>query len=401
MALPIEDIICLRNGQAPAHLGLIHDMTLGSEIWLDRFERYYLDQFIPTGGSKVKVLVGNEGSGKSHLLRCIQLLAEQKNYTALYFSARQVGAKLCDVPNLYRMVAAAMDLDRLITGLAGKVGSELGYAHAIYDGKGRLLPYITEEGYGAPDAAREIRVTIARLLRHADISPSFFTFAFSVLKERLIGQDIDTQHIAARWLLGEKLSPSERRESGLYETLSKATARRWLDSLLKLMTLSGQPGLVVLIDDLDVLYERSPETGRFMYTPSNNKDTYELFRQIIDDADLLKNLALVLAGRRNLLEDEKRGFKSYEALWMRLQTGLVPSGHFNALCDIVDVDQHLASLGPDFPEKLARHLTGVFANYGMKRKYRDLSMDMNLGIALKTVVIDQVFTSDSNEETVS
>ena len=400
MALPVEDIICLRNGQAPGHLDLVHDMTLGTDIWLNRFESHYLDQFIPDGGSKVKVLIGNEGSGKSHLLRYIQYLAEQKNYTSLYMSARTVGSKLCDVPSLYRLVASALDLDCMITGLARKVGFELGYSAAIYDGKGKLLPYIAEEGYGAPDAAREIRITVARLLRHADISPSFFTFAFSLLKERLIGLDIDNQHLAERWVRGEKLVPSERRDSGLYEILNKTTARRWLDSLLKLISLSGQQGLVILIDDLDVLYERSPETDRYLYTPNNNKDTCEMFRQIIDDADLLKNLMVVLAGRRNLLDDDKRGFKSYEALWMRLQTGLVPSVRFNALCDVVDVDQHLAAQGPDFPVRLSRHLTDVFAQYGLKRKYRDLSYDMNSFMALKSVVIDNVFTSDTNEETI-
>lgn len=398
MALPVDDIICLRNGQAPGHLELIHDMTLGTDVWLSRFETHYLDRFIPGGGSKVKVLIGSEGSGKSHLLRYIQYLSLQKNYTALYLSARTVGSKLCDVPSLYRLIAASMDLDHVLTGLACKVGAELGYGKAIYDGTGRLLPYVAEEGYSAPDAAREIRITISRLLRNADLSPSFFTFAVSLLKERLIGLDIDEHHLAERWIRGEKLQPFERRDSGLYEVLNKTTARRWLDSLLKLLVLSGQQGLVILIDDLDVLYERSPENGRYLYTPANNKDTYELFRQLIDDADLLKNLMIVLAGRRNLLEDEKRGFKSYEALWMRLQTGLVPSGLFNALCDIVDVDQHLAALGQEFPARLSEHLKRVFAQYGLKRKPKDQPPLELVMPALKSVVMGNTFTSDGATE---
>jgi hypothetical protein len=147
------------------------------------------------------------------------------------------------------------------------------------------------------------------------------------------------------------------------------------------------------------LYERSAETGRFLYSPSQNKDTYELIRQIIDDADLLKNLVFLLAGRRNLVEDEKRGLKSYEALWMRLQTGLVPSGRFNPLCDIVDVDQHLAAAGPDFPRRLSHHLGVVFSQYGLKRKARESSPDDSSRVALRTTVIDNAYSNESEMET--
>ena len=394
MALVVEDLINLRNGAAPVNLDLVRDMTLGTDAWLDRFVPYYLDQFIPSGGSKVKVLLGNEGSGKSHLLRYIQQSAQARHYTAVYLSARTAGPKLCDVPNLYRLIAGTIDMDQLITGLSRKVAESLGYGATIYSGRDKLLPYVMEEGYGAPDSAREIRMATARLLKNADLSPACFTCAFTLLKDRLISDDPDGARAALRWFRGEKLERFERRDSGLFETLQKATARRWLDSLLKLIVLSGQQGLAVLIDDLDVLYERSPETGRFLYTPANIKDTYELFRQLIDDADLLQNFLLVLAGRRAMLDDDRRGFKSYEALWMRLQTGLVPSGRFNPLCDIVDTDEHLKALGDDFPARLSSHLGTVFSQYGLKKKPRDPALDTLPPQALKSVVINNVFSAD-------
>jgi len=399
MALVVEDIISLRNGQAPTNLELVRDMTLGTEVWLDRFLPYYLDSYLPQGGSKVKLLVGSEGSGKTHLLRYVQSAALDRGYATLFLSARTAGPKLSDVPNLYRLIASTLDVEKLVTGLSRKVADSLGYADSIYDGKGKLLPYIMEEGYGAPDAAREVRIAAARLLKNADISPSCFTFAFTLLKDRLISEEPASVDLAVRWFRGEKLERFERRDSGLFETLQKTTARRWLDSLLKLLVLSGYQGLIVLIDDLDVLYERSAETGRFLYSPSQNKDTYELFRQIVDDADLLKNLGLLLAGRRNLVEDEKRGFKSYEALWMRLQTGLVPSGRFNPLCDIVDVDQHLVAEGPDFPQRLSRHLGVVFSRYGLKRKNRESGPGESSRVALRTAVIDNAYSGESEMET--
>ncbi|HBP38328.1 MAG TPA: hypothetical protein DD640_06235, partial [Clostridiales bacterium] len=79
---------------------------------------------------------------------------------------------------------------------------------------------------------------------------------------------------------------------------------------------------------------------------------------------------------------------------MRLQTGLVPSGRFNPLCDIVDVDEHLTALGEDFPGKLSRHLNDVFHQYGLKKKPRDKVLDLLPPLALKSVVINNIYTGD-------
>lgn len=397
MALTVDDIIHLRNGQPPENLELVGDMTIGTEIWLERFLQYYLDMYIAEGGSKVKVLIGSEGSGKSHMLRYIQFMAEQKGYSTLFIPARNAGSKLNDIPGLYRLIAASIDMERVIRGLSTKVAESMGYGHTLYDGTGKLLPYIIEEGYGAADAAREIRIATAKVLKDADFSSSLFTFAFTLLKDRLMNDDSGSTRIAVKWLKGEKLERFERQSSGLFETLQKSNARQWLGSILKLLVFSGIKGLIVLIDDIDVLYERSSETGRFIYTPGNIKDTCELIRQIIDDAETLKGLMLLIAGRRNVIDDEKRGFKSYEALWMRLQTGLVPSAAFNSLCDIVDVDKHLEALGPDFSKKLSKHLYSVFGKYGLKRKYRDDIPDFSSFSGLKASVMENAYLCDNVE----
>ncbi|MDW7658345.1 MAG: BREX system ATP-binding domain-containing protein, partial [Bacillota bacterium] len=134
MALVVEDLINLRNGTAPMNLDLVQDMTLGTEVWLRRFIPHYLEQYIPSGGSKVKVLIGGEGSGKSHLLRYIQKAARDRKYTAVYLSARTAGPKLSDVPNLYRLIAGTIDMEQLVTDLSRKVAESLGYGATIYNG---------------------------------------------------------------------------------------------------------------------------------------------------------------------------------------------------------------------------------------------------------------------------
>ena len=60
------DLQNLRQGIPPASVELLSAMTLGREHWLDRFKEHYLKNYIASGGSKVKVLIGREGTGKTH-----------------------------------------------------------------------------------------------------------------------------------------------------------------------------------------------------------------------------------------------------------------------------------------------------------------------------------------------
>ena len=189
--------------------------------------------------------------------------------------------------------------------------------------------------------------------------------------------------------MGEKLERFERRATSLFERLQRTNARYWLNSLIALLNYSGVKGFVVLIDDLEVLTKKDEEFGKFIFTPNQVKDFYELIRQIIDDAELLNQFFMVIAGDRSLVDDERRGFKSYEALWMRLQTGLIPSGRFNSFADIVDTDEHLRTLGDNFPQQVSKKLIDILKTEGFKRngeiKIKDLKDMSNLKAAVLEV----------------
>lgn len=315
----------------------------GRSIWLDPFAQHYLYNYIACGGSKVKVLVGNEGAGKTYLLRCVEADACRQGYAVVRLSARDVSHRLNDLPNLYRVIFSQIDREKLVWGLCRTVAARLGYDESRYAGEGKLTPLLLEDGLPRYDAEREIRSAAAKLFRQSDFGPSFATFAYTVARDGLIeGLGAEAFDVQLRWLAGEKLDRLQQHETGLLEQLKKVNARYWLNSLIRLLRLAGLTGLVVAIDELEVMTERSPETGRFLYPQTAIRDTCEMFRQMIDDVELLNGFLLLLSGRRQIIEDEKRGFKSYEALWMRLQTGLVPSVRFNPYADIVDVDAHRA-----------------------------------------------------------
>lgn len=378
MKIEQQDIEDLRSGQPPLNEELLAKMTLGRELWLNGFKEHYLEKYIATGGSKVKVLVGSAGTGKTHLLSCIELDAKNLGYQTVYLSA--LDYSLNDLPGLYRAIVKEIDKERIVQGLCCYVATVLGYGEDRYDGTQPLAPMLYDK-LGRDLAVHEIKKAAGEAFKDVDFGPSFKAFAYGAINNRMINGNETDIDLALKWLSGEKLERREKQALHLFEGLQKTNARYWLNSLINLLTIAGIKGLVVAIDDLEAMTERSDQTKRFVYSTNAIKDVCELFRQLIDDGELLNNFLLLLAGRREMIEDEKRGFKSYEALWMRLQTGLVPSERFNPLADIVDTDKHLQANGDNFPVRVNTRLRELFREIDLKLEYKglpDLSKYSNL-----------------------
>lgn len=376
------DIEALCSGHPPLNEEFLTKMTLGRGLWLDRIREHYLNNYIATGGSKVKVLVGGEGSGKTHLIHCIQQDAKTLGYETVYLSARDYGDyRLNQLPGLYYAIVQQIDKERLIKGLCCRVARHLGYEADKYDGTDIFIQILIEDTeLPREEAILKIEKAAVQVFRHVDFGPSFRAFAYRVINSHMINGIEKDIRLALRWLSGEKLERHERKDLLLFERLQRNNARYWLNSLIRLLEVAGITGLVVAIDDLEVMTEHSKETGRFIYSPNAIKDICELFRQLIDDAELLNHFFLLLAGRREMIEDEKRGFVSYDALWMRLQTGLVQK-KFNPLADMVDTDAHLEMNGKDFPDRVQIHLRQILSEMGVELQYEgfpDLSQHSDL-----------------------
>jgi hypothetical protein len=383
------DLEALLSGHPPVNPELLMSMTLGRDRWLDYLRDHYLGNYIADGGSKVKVLVGGIGTGKTHLLRCALRDAELGGYATVYLSARDY--RLNDLTSLYRAIVQQIDKLDLVNGLCYLVAQKLGFGQ--YTDADDLLAYLLEDrGLTRDLAIHEIKKTIGLALKDVDVSASFKAFAYSVINNRLISGNQEGIRIALKWLAGEKLERHQKQATLLFERLQKTNARYWLNSLIRLLHLAGRAGLVVAIDDLEVMAERSLETRRFLYTPNAIKDTCELFRQLIDDMELLDHFLLLLAGRREMIDDDRRGFKSYEALWMRLQTGLLPIEKFNPLADIVDTDTHLVANGKEFPERVQARLQLLLQEAGLELHEHE-PLDLSEHSQLRAKVIEVALTT--------
>lgn len=346
------DIELLRSGKPPQNAEWLELLTEGKELLFSRFCSHLLDDYIPAGGSKFKFISGKSGSGKTHFLHHIIAESQKRNYFAINLSLRSVDFKLSNIVHLYQSIIGTVDISELITKISQKIAGDMGYENLRFteSEKSLLEKIVEEEGIGRGSAQKAVRSEVGKFCRQADISPSFQSFIFLVCGEKLGLFDSVPGHFSTksllgiRWLSGEKVSAKERRQIGIFEKLNKQNARTWLYSLFRLLRLSGKTGVLVTLDDFEVLNEKNPETGRYFYTPAAATDVFEFFRQIIDDAEHLPGLLFIVAGKNHGLDDEKRGISSYEALWMRLQTGIVMPGTLNPYSDLIDMDIFMEKL---------------------------------------------------------
>jgi hypothetical protein len=331
-------LACLRQGQPPPDEEILTAVTIGGEegIW-EFWREQYLADYIAAGGSKVKFLTGRPGSGKTHALYLLLAEARRLGYVAVYTDARQT--RLNRFESFYQAVLDTVDVAGLVAGYAASVVTSLGYSAAEISLDQNFFSWAQEQGRAAEPLRREIQEKLENLYQDRKINHSF-ALAFTQLCADYLG----TRRLAPEqkdaltdWLKGRPVPAKLLKPLKIFTRIDRYNARYMLASFLYVLRLGGRRGLCVAVDSTEALLERGPEGGRFLYGRMARNEVYESLRQLIDDFAGFTGAFFIFAGRPDLLHDEKSGFKSYEALWMRIQNE-VSGRRPNRFADLVDQD---------------------------------------------------------------
>ena len=337
---PDQDRDRLLSGKAPKDGGQLRKLTVALDSLTDFWAKQYLETYIPAGGSKIKFITGYPGSGKSHFSSCVRMEAEARDYLTVSFSARDVW--LHDFKYIYLEIIRQCDPEQLLTSCAMQIVRSMGYNPEEIPEKGRFVDLLAERGENDAVNKKAIRDNLRGMFTKNPLLDNTFAQACSLLTGGILGHPVleySHRQTLLAWLNGEEtLKAAQLRAAGLTPVkITKYNARHLLRSLCEVIRLAGKPGLVVNIDDLEVLLNRG--SGDSMkYTKTRRDDTYESIRQLIDDIDSLKNILFLICFDRELMENESVGMKSYQALWLRIQNEVI-STRFNRFADIVDMDR--------------------------------------------------------------
>lgn len=331
---------------------------LGLDFITDFWCTHYIGEYISGGGSKIKFITGREGSGKSSLLHVMRVTALGSGYQVAALSADSVWMN--DFREIYCAVLAQCDLDLCLHGCADQIISNMGYDPSEIPEGYSFMDYLSARGENTPIVKREIREQLKKVFLQNGQLDNNFALAFSLLTGGVLGHPVlerQNRDILLQWLYGDKtIKSSVLRGLGLSPTkITKFNARYMLRSLSEVLHISGCSGLLVTVDNLDALLNLSGSSD-IAYTKMKREDTYESIRQLIDDIDSMHNIMFLFAFDRILMDDDRNGLKSYQALWMRIQSE-VSGTRFNRFADIVDLDKMEAQVfDPDLIVKISENI---------------------------------------------
>lgn len=329
-----------RVGQHLIQVGRKHEIeTLVAD--LDR---------LADGGSAIRFVIGEYGSGKTFFLNLIRAVAMEK-----------------------KLVTANADLnpDRRLHATGGQ-------ARSLYAELMRNLSTRTKPDGGAMTGIVEKFVSTAKAeaalqgvateaiirqkLAHLTEMVNGFDFA-DVIAAYYKGFETGNEQLKAdaiRWLRGEFNTKTEARQAlGVRAIVDDASFYDQLKLFARFVRLAGFSGFLVCLDELVNLYKLANTAAR--------NANYEQILRILNDTlqGNTEGLGFILGGTPEFLQDTRRGLFSYPALQSRLAENTFATA---GLVDYSGPVLRLASLTQEDFYVLLQKLRNVHA-YGVAKKF--------------------------------
>ena len=255
------------------------------------------------GGSAIRFVIGEYGSGKTFFLNLVRLVAMEKGLVVL---------------------SADITPDRRLHGTGGQARSL--YAELARNTSTRTRPdggamapvverFATQAISEAEKNGQEIGDVIRDKLAHLQEMTGGYDFATVIARywEGFDNGNEDLKTAALRWLRGEYATRTDaRRDLGVRTIVDDASVYDQLKLLALFVQGAGYRGLLVSLDEMVNLYKIVNTQAR--------QSNYEQLLRILNDVlqGTARNLGFIMGGTPEFLMDTRRGLYSYQALQSRL-----------------------------------------------------------------------------------
>jgi P-loop Domain of unknown function (DUF2791) len=314
---------------------------MSPEEWATIVGSEYLATFVRQGGAAVKFAAATTDAGRAELRQRLAAAAEAHGFQLAILDAAEVRLHLID--RLFHAVARQVDWD----GLARA------FLERLLRARGLRLPPASEslsalrlaELNAAPEVL--LRTDLRRALAHElfedyAMTREFRLAMFSLCAAQLDPTDNPALEAAIKdWLRGELRLVSEVKRALIFQKIARQNARHMLFSLAHWLTLTGKGGLLLVLDVARYAEAVRPAergAGNY-YTTSATIDLYEMLRQLIDATDEVSAcFVAVLVGPDFLqLQDDRRGIRSYQALYFRIWDEVFDRNRENPFSSLVRI----------------------------------------------------------------
>lgn len=258
---------------------------------------------IADGGSGIRFVIGEFGSGKTFFLNLIRAIALEKKLVTAHADMtpdRRLQATGGQARALYQELARNLSTRSKPDGGALPSIVERFVASAIDAGR--------ERGVKPETVIRERLDSLAEMVNGYDFA--------EVVAGYWRGYDSDNETLRAdaiRWLRGEFSTRTDARAAlGVRTIVDDANVYDQLKLLARFVRLAGFTGLVVSCDELVNLYKLASTKAR--------NTNYEQILRILNDClqGSAEGLCFLMGGTPEFLLDPRKGLYSYQALQSRL-----------------------------------------------------------------------------------
>ena len=315
------------------------DNTMPIQDWVDFIGEEYLKSFIRDGGASVKFAVTPEDLNNDLALS----LAEQsRNLGCELVKISAADARVHMPQDIFFAIARQLDWRQLARRVIVEMAKSRDYLAEGVD--------VTEDGnvFAAIGAAnglekatvlQTLRVEIQRQVFQNRSMARDFRVAMShlCLNEDGAPDDIYIGQPLIDWLTGANTRISNVRHFSVHTPINRNTARHFMESIFYWLRYAGYAGVLVLLDNTRVTLASNPRDGARFYTKAMVMDHYELLRELIDSADRLSGVLVVVAASPDFLDEDtrSRGFGAYPALMTRVMNDVRDKNLVNPMASLV------------------------------------------------------------------
>lgn len=299
---------------------------------------------IAEGGSAIRLVIGEYGSGKTFFLSLVRSIALEKKLVTAH-------ADLTPDRRLHATGGQARSLyAELMQNLATRTKPEGGALPSVVE---RFVTSAISEGR---DRSIDPDTVIRERLAHLSEMVGGYDFA-EVIAAYWKGHDTDNELLksnAIRWLRGEFTTRTDARSAlGVRTIVDDANVYDQLKLMTQLVRLAGYSGLFIGLDELVNLYKLANTQAR--------RSNYEQILRILNDClqGSAIGLGFIMGGTPDFLMDTRRGLYSYQALQSRLAENTFA---VNGLVDYSNPVLRLGNLSPEDLFVLLGKIRHVFAS---------------------------------------
>jgi hypothetical protein len=298
---------------------------------------------IVSGGSSVRFIIGEYGSGKTFFAQLVRLIALERKCVTIH---------------------ADLAPDRRIHAGGGQARAL--YSEAINNLSTRTKPdgnalasvverFVTD----AIGDAAERKLSVEKLIdeKLAPVRDFVGGYDFAVaLKAYWRGSEDGNEALkssAIRWLRGEFSTKTQaKQELGVRTIVDDDNVYDVLKTLAAFVRVAGYAGLLVMFDEMVNIYKLQNSQAR--------KQNYEQILRIVNDSlqGNTSGIGFVMCGTPDFLTDTRRGVYSYEALQSRLAENKFATA---GLVDLSGPIVRLQNLTPEDLLVLLSNIRAVFA----------------------------------------